>query len=59
MKASVKVGPRAVVEAEGESVKQVFERVADLAACFGADAHRTEWQTGRAPLTRSEAPGLR
>jgi hypothetical protein len=26
------------VEAEGETAKQVFERLADLAACLGADA---------------------
>jgi hypothetical protein len=37
VKASFKVGPKAVVEAEGETVKQVFERLGDLAACLGAD----------------------
>lgn len=39
MKVQYKVGPKAIVEAEGETVKQVFERLGDLAACFGA-AHK-------------------
>lgn len=38
MKASWKVGAKVVVEADGESVKQVFERLGDLAACLGADS---------------------
>lgn len=36
MKAQIKVGPKAIIEAEGATVRQVFERVADLAAAFGA-----------------------
>lgn len=34
MKVQLKVGAKAVVEAEGESIKQVFERVAALAGVF-------------------------
>jgi len=36
MKAQFKVSVKAIVEAEGETVKQVFERLGDLAACLGA-----------------------
>lgn len=36
MKAQFKVSAKAIVEAEGETVKQVFERLGDLAAVLGA-----------------------
>ncbi len=36
MKASWKCGPKVIVEAEGETVKQVFERLGDLAGVLGA-----------------------
>lgn len=34
MKVQLKVGPKAIVEAEGESVKKVFEQIARLAEVF-------------------------
>ena len=36
MKVQMKVGSKVIVEAEGDSPKQVFERVAALAGIFGA-----------------------